>query len=113
MFCITTANYVDNEVEWIKFPEPIVITFLDDRFDDINWSIRNEADVTISEDKRTITIRKIKVNKNEVLVGQFADKTVDNIRTKMHNIMANVYGLTEANMSLIQDLLSVGILKMI
>ena len=99
LFCITTANYVDNEVEWIKFPEPIVITFLDDRFDDINWSIRNEADVTISEDKRTITIRKIKVNKNEVLVGQFADKTVDNIRTKMHNIMANVYGLTEANMS--------------
>lgn len=97
LFCITTPNHVENEVEWIKFPEPITITFLDDRFDDIIWSIKNEADVTISDDKRTITIRKIKVNKNEVLVGQFTDKTIDNIRAKMHNIMANVYGLTEAS----------------
>lgn len=99
LFCVTTPNYIEEDVEWIKFPEPITITFLDDRFDDITWSIKNDADVTISENKRTITIRKIKVTKNEVLVGQFADKTIDNIRTKMHNIMATVYGLTEANMS--------------
>jgi len=98
LFCVTTPNYVENEVEWIKFPEPITITFLDNRFDDIIWSVKNEADVTISENKRTITIKKIKVNKNEVLVGQFTDKTIDNIRTKMHNIMATVYGLTEASM---------------
>lgn len=80
---------------------PIVIDFLDDRFDDASWAITSGCDVTIKN--RKITIKKVgAVSRGMVCKAFWSDTSIDNVRNKMVNIYADVKGLTYHKNTLIE-----------
>lgn len=70
---------------------PITITFLDDRFDDCEWTVANGAVADISEDKRTFTIHRVN-NYCQALHGS-SIYTFDEIHEKFKSIIVSVSGL--------------------
>lgn len=74
---------------------PIIITFLDDRFDNCTFTASSGSEYTVSSDKRTITINK--VGKSHIVCyiePPAAQKTLEGIRKLLTNVYANVHGLT-------------------
>lgn len=74
---------------------PIIITFLDDRFDDCTFMASDGSEYTVSSDKRTITINK--VGKSHIvcyIVPPAAQMILAGIRKLLTNVYANVHGLS-------------------
>lgn len=89
------ANYEENGVQYLDFGDnPIVVKFLDDRFDGLTWSLGSGALGTISEDGRTFTINRVKFGNFVAFTARFTDGTLATARTKMKNVYADVKGLT-------------------
>lgn len=89
----TTTGNVDDTSALDLSEKPIVITFLDGRFDNTTWVTNSGSECTWSEDKRTLTITK--VAKGHV-VCHSTDYTTDNIatiRTLLTDLYADVSGL--------------------
>lgn len=89
----TTTGNVDGTSALDLAESPIVITFLDGRFDDTTWATDNGSECTWSDDKRTLTITK--VGKGHV-VCHSTDYTEDNvaaIRALLVDLYADVAGL--------------------
>lgn len=99
-----TPNYTDESgVKYLDLGDhPIVITFKDDRFDDYIWVKQTGAVAEWSEDKRTVTIYRIPAASHIVFVSNNTDKTIAAVRTDLHNVIADVSGLSY-NYSAIKD----------
>lgn len=73
---------------------PIVITFLDGRFDDCPF-IYNSNNVVVSENKRTITINKFTRYQVQFIIDIPAEKySIKYIRQLLTNVYVNVHGLS-------------------
>ena len=73
---------------------PIIITFLDDRFDDCLFSYKL-GDVVVSDDKRTVTINKLANYYIRLVIDPPVEKrTIDYIRKLLTNVYVNVSGLS-------------------
>lgn len=91
------SNMTDgNGNQVLDFGEhPIVIRFLDGRFDDCEFAVSTSKGsvATVSEDKRTVTIQR--VGSNHVAVFLYPkDRSLAAVREMMRNVYANVSGLT-------------------
>lgn len=100
-----TPNYTDDDGnQFLDISDnPIVITFNDERFDDYNWVMTDGGIAEWSEDKRTITIQRIKgltssgsrASKSFVVCqSNNTDKTIEKIREDLYNVYADVSGLS-------------------
>lgn len=73
---------------------PIIITFLDGRFDDCIFSY-NKDNIIVSEDKRTITINALTKYQAIFIIDIPAEKrNIEYIRKLLTNVYANVHGLS-------------------
>lgn len=100
-----TGNYTDSSGrQYLDISDnPIVITFNDNRFDNYNWVLTNGAVAEWSEDKRTVTIKRVPgVNSDGsrddksfiVYKSDNTDKTIETVRNDLYNIHADVTGLS-------------------
>ena len=73
---------------------PIVIHFLDDRFDDSEFIVDTShgSIAEISQDKRTVTIHRVGSNHIAVVIKPKI-RTVDQVRLEMQNVLVSVDGL--------------------
>lgn len=82
-------NVTINGVDYTDFGEsPIVIRFLDDRFDQLNWTDYNSDDVIISQDKRTVTIKRVPFDTHTAL--RIYDEN-DTSLLRTNNLMTDVF----------------------
>lgn len=89
--CLCNETVATNGIDLGEVP--IVIEFLDDRFDDATWAVNTGCEVTI--EGRKITINKVAPDgKGLVATASWTDKSIENARAKMADIKANVTGLT-------------------
>lgn len=98
-----SANYTDSEgntfMDFGKYP--IVIKFLDDRFDEYNWVGNTGAIYEWSEDKRSITIYRVPQSTTDgnhnswVCKSDISDTTIERVRQDLSNVYVNVKGLSE------------------
>ena len=72
---------------------PIVIKFLDSFIEGCTFTIMYNADITISEDKRTVTIRKVKAN-DRALKITWKNNSLDFIRQKLSEVRVDITGLS-------------------
>lgn len=91
-----TPNYTDEDGKtFLDISDaPIVITFKDDRFDDYTWVMKAGAIAEWSEDKRTITIKRIPFDSHIVCTSNNSDKTIAKVREDLYNVYADVTGLS-------------------
>lgn len=91
-----TSNYTDESGRACLDlgDRPIVITFLDGRFDNYNWVLQAGAVAEWSVDKRTCTIHRIPASSHCVFISDNADKTIATVRKNLSNVYADVSGLT-------------------
>ena len=73
---------------------PIVINFLDGRFDDSEFVVDTShgSIAGISQDKRTVTINRVGSNHIAVVIKPKI-RTIDQVRLEMQNVLVSVYGL--------------------
>ena len=73
---------------------PIVINFLDGRFDDSEFVVDTShgSIAWISQDKRTVTINRVGSNHIAVVIKPKI-RTIDQVRLEMQNVLVSVYGL--------------------
>lgn len=98
-----TSNYTDDSgrVCLDLGDRPIVITFLDGRFDNYNWVLQAGAVAEWSADKRTCTIHRIPASNHCVFISDNADKTIATVRKDLSDVYADVSGLTYHYKSLV------------
>lgn len=91
-----TPNYTDADGNTFLdiSDNPIVITFNDGRFDDYTWVMKTGAIAEWSEDKRTITIKRIPFASHVVCQSNNTDKTIGKVREDLYNVYADVSGLS-------------------
>lgn len=91
-----TPNYTDADGNTFLdiSDNPIVITFNDGRFDDYTWVMKTGAIAEWSEDKRTITIKRIPFASHVVCQSNNTDKTIEKVREDLYNVYADVSGLS-------------------
>lgn len=91
-----TPNYTDDSGRACLDlgDRPIVITFLDGRFDNYNWVLQAGAVAEWSTDKRTCTIHRIPASKHCVFISDNSDKTIATVRKDLSDVYADVSGLT-------------------
>lgn len=94
-------NYTDEDGNsFIDFGDiPVVITFLDDRFDNYTWVGNTGAVYEWSEDKRTITIHRVPASADYqhlswVCRSEIDDVSIERVRADLTDVYANVTGLT-------------------
>lgn len=97
----SNANYTDEEGNsFIDFGDvPIVITFLDDRFDNYTWVGNTGAIYEWSEDKRTITIYRVPASEelkanSWVCRSDISDVSIEKVRADLTNVYTIVTGLS-------------------
>ena len=92
---IALTLYSNTSKELDLGDNPIIITFLDDRFDNATFNKSTVGGADISKDKRTITIHKISNNHTAfAIVPPTAQRTLEGIRKLLTNVYVNVHGLT-------------------
>lgn len=98
-----TSNYTDDSGRACLDlgDRPIVITFLDGRFDNYNWVLQAGAVAEWSADKRTCTIHRIPASNHCVFISNNADKTIATVRKDLSDVYADVSGLTYHYKSLV------------
>lgn len=93
-----SPNYTGEDgTKYLDFGDhPIVVHFLDGRFDDVNWVIPATSVVDISADKRTITIHRVKhaYNVSFIAVSGYNDNSIETCRVKLTDVYADVTGLS-------------------
>ena len=98
----TTANYndgwffqiciVSDRVDTLELAHPITIQFVDDRFDSCRFEVTDGT--TLSEDKRTLTITKLKDSYGVVCKIKGATNwSKTDLETNLKDIIVNVHGL--------------------
>lgn len=90
------SNFTDEKgKECLDFGDhPIVIHFLDGRFDDSEFIVDTShgSIAEISQDKRTVTIHRVGSNHIAVVIKPKI-RTVDQVRLEMQNVLVSVDGL--------------------
>lgn len=71
---------------------PVIINFLDGRFDDYEFVVANGSVADISIDKRTVTIHRVGPSHVAVVIKPTI-KTIDQVRLDMRDVLVSVNGL--------------------
>lgn len=97
-FWSNDENYIDESGrKCFDFGEfPLIITFLDGRFDDVDWYIPDGNIVNISDDKRTITVYRtnLQVGDKVICRSRTSSWDITTAKAKFNTLKANVTGLT-------------------
>lgn len=85
-------NKTIDGIDYTDFGEyPIVIKLLDGRFDGLNWTDYNNDDVIVSQDKRTITIKRVPFSTHTALrIYDESDTSLSRVNTLLKDVIVDL-----------------------